>query len=141
MRICEVGIAGYRSLRAIRFPVGRLTAFVGANGTGKTNLYRALQLLQASAAGTLSRDLAGEGGMGSALWAGTWSKNAPVRITLGAGFSQPAGDRSYEYEIAIGLRHPTAAGFPFEPQIKEETLTFHHGRRARKLLERRGPHV
>jgi predicted ATPase len=37
--------AGYRSLRAIRFPVGRLTVFVGANGVGKTNLYRALQLL------------------------------------------------------------------------------------------------
>jgi predicted ATPase len=55
MRICEVGIAGYRSLRAIRFPVGRLTVFVGANGVGKTNLYRALQLLQAAAAGTLSR--------------------------------------------------------------------------------------
>ena len=51
MRIREVGIAGYRSLRAIRFPVGGLTVFVGANGVGKTNLYRALQLLQASAAG------------------------------------------------------------------------------------------
>jgi len=55
MRIREVSISGYRSLRAIRFPVGGLTVFVGANGVGKTNLYRALQLLQACAAGTLSR--------------------------------------------------------------------------------------
>ena len=142
LMVREIHAAGYRSLRAICFPVDRLTVFVGANGVGKTNLYRALQLLQASAAGTLSRELAGEGGMDSALWAGAWSKNAPVRITLGAGFSQHAGgERSYEYEIAVGLRHPTAAGFPFEPQIKEETLTFHHGRRVRKLLERRGPHV
>jgi hypothetical protein len=54
----EVHAAGYRSLRSIRFPVGQLSVFVGANGAGKTNLYRALQLLQASAAGTLSRELA-----------------------------------------------------------------------------------
>jgi predicted ATPase len=63
MRIREISIAGYRSLRAIRFPVGGLTVFVGA---GKTNLYRSLQLLQASAAGTLARELASEGGMQSA---------------------------------------------------------------------------
>jgi hypothetical protein len=32
MRICEVSAAGYRSLRAIRFPVGGLTVFAGAYG-------------------------------------------------------------------------------------------------------------
>jgi predicted ATPase len=47
MHIREINVVGYRSLRAIRFPVGALTVFVGANGVGKTNLYRALQLLQA----------------------------------------------------------------------------------------------
>jgi predicted ATPase len=70
MRIGEISISGYRSLRAIRFPVGGLTVFVGANGVGKTNLYRALELLQAAAAGTLARELAFEGRMESALWAG-----------------------------------------------------------------------
>src|SRR5262245_19868956 len=82
MKIREVNIAGYRSLRAIRFPVGQLTVFVGANGVGKTNLYRALQLLQASAAGTLARELASEGGMESALWAGKRKVNKPARIKL-----------------------------------------------------------
>ena len=57
----DVRIAGYRSLRSIHFPVGRLSVFVGANGVGKTNLYRALELLQASAAGTLAHALAAEG--------------------------------------------------------------------------------
>ena len=66
----EIRAVGYRSLRAIRFPVGNLSVFVGANGAGKTNLYRALQLLQSSAAGKLSQELAAEGGMESALWAG-----------------------------------------------------------------------
>src|ERR671918_1759089 len=92
MRICEVGISGYRSLRAIRFPVGRLTVFVGANGVGKTNLYRSLQLLQAAAAGTLARELAAEGGMESALWAGKRAANKPVRIKLAVGFGDETRD-------------------------------------------------
>jgi len=138
----EVHAAGYRSLRAIRFPVDRLTVFLGANGVGKTNLYRALQLIQAAAAGTLSYELAGEGGMDSAYWAGERRPKDPVRITLGAEFSPTAGGaRSYGYEVAVGLRHPTAAALPFEPLVKEETLTFHHAGRAIKLLERHGPQV
>ena len=90
MRICDVSIAGYRSLRLLRFPVGSLTVFVGANGVGKTNLYRALQLLQAAAAGTLARELASEGGMESALWAGKRMVNKPARIKLAVGLGEPS---------------------------------------------------
>ena len=85
MHIREINVVGYRSLRAIRFPVGALTVFVGANGVGKTNLYRALQLLQAAAAGTLARELASEGGMESALWAGKRTANKPARMKLSVG--------------------------------------------------------
>jgi predicted ATPase len=152
MRICEIGASGYRSLRGIRFPVGRLTVFVGANGVGKTNLYRALQLLQASAEGTLSRELATEGGMQSALWAGKRRTNQPVRMKLSVGlggadrgrpqaefsYADDAG-ASYSYAIEIGLPTPTAAALPLEPQVKEETLLFHQSRRPLTILERRGP--
>jgi predicted ATPase len=148
----DIQIAGYRSLRTIRFPVGRLSVFVGANGVGKTNLYHALALLQAAAAGSLARELAIEGGMESAVWAGERRRKEPVRILLRAGFAaSPVGEQDYSYEVAagvvysyeteIGLRIPTAAAFPLEPQIKEETLTHHYRGRARKLLERRGPAV
>src|SRR5262245_31046957 len=105
MRICEVSAAGYRSLRAIRFPVGRLTVFVGANGVGKTNLYRALQLLQAAAAGALARELASEGGMESALWAGKRTQNKPVRIKLSVAFGQglsKQGQIEFDYAIEAG---------------------------------------
>jgi predicted ATPase len=152
LQICEFGAAGYRSLRNIRFPIGRLTVFVGANGVGKTNLYRALQLLQASAAGTLARELASEGGMESAYWAGKRIPNRPVRIKLSVGLGtsadgegQPELGYSVEaglvqqYRIDVGLRIPTGAAFLLEPQIKEETLTHHPGRRAVALLERKGP--
>jgi predicted ATPase len=145
----EVHATGYRSLKAIRFPVGRLSVFVGANGVGKTNLYRALQLLQASASGTLSQELAAEGGMDSALWAGGRKAKEPARITLMAGFAPaPASPGAecdepiaYSYQVSIGLGGESAAAFAQEPQIKEESLIFHHGSRPVKLLERRGPLV
>jgi predicted ATPase len=152
MRISEVSAAGYRSLRNIRFPIGGLTVFVGANGVGKSNLYRALQLLQASAAGTLARELASEGGMESAFWAGKRTPNRPVRIKLAVGFGEDRDGGSQtqfdyavdaglvqQYKIDVGLRIPTGAAFLLEPQIKEESLTWHHGRRTVALLERKGP--
>ena len=136
MIVREIHAANYRSLRSIRFPAEPLTVFVGANGVGKTNLYRALQLLQASAAGTLSRELAAEGGMESAVWAGRRRAGQPVRIVLAADF----GDHSYE--VAVGVPSPGGPGaFTLEPHIKEETLLLYHRGRAIKLLERRGPSV
>lgn len=127
---------------------------VGANGVGKTNLYRSLQLIQAAADGTLSHALAAEGGMGSALWARRRQAKEPIRIKLVvglgpaavAGAAPPYGDEvaagvAHSYEIDTGLRFPTAAAFTTEPQIKEETLVFHHRGRKTKLLERRGPTV
>ena len=132
MIVREIHAANYRSLRSIRFPTGRLTVFVGANGVGKTNLYRALQLLQASAAGTLARELAAEGGMQSAFWAGKRRAGQPARITLSAGFGEVTEESSaYSYEVQIGVPPPGGPGaFPLEPDIKEEALLFHHRGRA-----------
>jgi predicted ATPase len=42
-------IRGYRSLELVRLPLAPLTVVTGANGTGKSNLYRCLQLLVISA--------------------------------------------------------------------------------------------
>jgi len=139
----EIHAINYRSLRSIRFPTGRLTVFVGANGVGKTNLYRALQLLQASAAGTLARELASEGGMESAFWAGKRRAGEAARIKLSVGFGAPAEEGVlYTYEVEIGVPSPGGPGaFPLEPAVKEETLLFHHRDRRHKLLERRARSV
>jgi len=39
--IQTLAIANYRSLRQLVVPLGRLNVITGANGSGKTNLYRA----------------------------------------------------------------------------------------------------
>ncbi|MGI9102411.1 MAG: AAA family ATPase [Terriglobales bacterium] len=38
-------MSNYRSLRNLVVPLHRLNVITGANGTGKSNLYRALRLL------------------------------------------------------------------------------------------------
>jgi predicted ATPase len=131
-------VEGYRSLKHIVLPVDRLNVFIGANGVGKTNLYRALELVQAAATGQLSQKLAAEGGMESVLFAGPRNSKKPVRITLRVRFEDAAADNvEYEYEISIGLVMPTGAAFKFEPQIKEETIVQRRRGRTYTLLERK----
>jgi predicted ATPase len=138
----EMEAAFYRSLRHIRFPAERLTVFQGANGVGKTNLYRALQLIQAAAAGTLAHELAAEGGMPSVLWAGPRPARGPARIRLTVTLA-PDGPApgSFRYEVEVGMKAPVEAALPFEPLIKQELVTFHGARRPVTLLERRGPAI
>lgn len=133
--------SGYRSLQRIAYPMSRLDVFVGANGAGKSNLYRALELLRAAAANTIGRDLAAEG-LDRALWAGVRKGGGPPRIRLAVDLSEP--DRlepSYRYEIEIGYPPPTAAAFGLEPQVKTETLQYLGSRRPVTLMSRDGPSV
>ena len=136
----EFSAAGYRSLQRIHYPMSRLDVFVGANGVGKSNLYRGLELLHAAAANTLGADLAREG-LDLAMWAGPRSKKPP-RIRLAASFSEPNRlEPAYRYEIEIGYPPPTAAAFGSEPDIKAEILTYLGGRRPVRLMQREGPWV
>jgi predicted ATPase len=145
--LCAVAADGYRSLRRIGFPVDQLSVFVGANGVGKTNLYRALQLVQAAAAGSLAMELAREGGMASAMSAAKRTPKSPALITLQARIKMGrATICSYEvsagfasYGDGSGGRIRVGAAFLDEPQIKAESLVLESGSRKIKLLDRQGP--
>lgn len=146
LTVTEFAAEGYRSLRALRMPVEPLTVFVGANGAGKTNLYRGLQLVQSAAAGTLARELAEEGGMESALWAGGGRRRGePVQIKLSVALQGrgrgASGLGRFTYEVVLGLKAPAAAGFMMEPQVKEEHAHFQTGPRKHLLMQRKGPAV
>ncbi len=65
--ITTLAIHGYRSLRDLVLPLGRVTVVTGANGTGKSSLYRAVRLLADAAQGRLVAALAAEGGLPSTL--------------------------------------------------------------------------
>jgi len=147
-RLC---IAGYRSLRDVRLELAQLTVVTGANGTGKSSLYRALRLLADVAQGRVIQSLALEGGLSSVLWAGPEAISRamkrgeqPVqgtvrkdRVSLKLGFSSD----DYGYAIDLGLPLPDRV-FGRDPQIKTESLwTGPLLQRANCFAERHGPSV
>jgi predicted ATPase len=141
----EFRARNYRSLKAIAYPVGDLDVFIGANGAGKTNLYRALELLRSAAANTLAHDLAQEGGLESVLWAGARKRHETPHLELSVGLANHEGRRTQSgllrYEVAVGYPPPTSAAFTAEPQIKTEAASLVGGARAVRLIDRKNHSV
>ncbi len=80
--ISTLAVENYRSLRQLFVPLTALTIVTGANGTGKSSLYRALRLLADSARNGAVAALAREGGLPSTLWAGPEKIGRAVREGL-----------------------------------------------------------
>jgi predicted ATPase len=122
--IHSLRIAGYRSLRDFRLRLGHVTTLRGANGMGKTNVYRALRLLSALARDEFGQTVAQEGGMRSLLWAGNHEHS---RLTT---LSAEVETDTFTYTFECGLR-PSGpedlTAFKLDPNIKSEHL--HFGRR------------
>jgi predicted ATPase len=120
MPVSELWVQRYRSLLEVTVPFSPLTVLHGANGSGKTNLYRALLLLNRAAAGRLAQTLLEEGGMPSAQWAGESGaarRKQPRRVVIGVRLEE------LSYEIGIGL--PALSGwdpFRLDPEVKEEKV-------------------
>ncbi|ACO80886.1 hypothetical protein AvCA_47820 [Azotobacter vinelandii CA] len=138
--LTTLAVANYRSLRELIVPLGRLTLITGANGSGKSNLYRALRLLAEAAQGRLVASLAREGGLPATLWAGPERigrdvprnrqalegtvRQKPVSLRLGF------ASEDFGYCIDLGLPTPQAgesrarpkSAFALDPQIKRECI-------------------
>ena len=147
-----LAIAHYRSLRDLVVPLDRLNVVTGANGSGKSNLYRALRLLALTAQGRVTGSLAREGGLESALWAGPESFSPAMRkgeipvqggrrresVNLRLGF---AGEE-FGYAIDLGLPIPKTSAFAHDPEIKRECIWAGPVYRpAAVLVDRHGPLV
>jgi len=134
-----LAVANYRSINRLILPLGRLNLITGANGSGKSNLYRALRLLAETAQGGVVNALAREGGLESSFWAGPEKVSRRMRngevavqggprqgaMRLRLGF---AGD-DFGYSIALGLPESnsgedrtTPSAFALDPEIKRECI-------------------
>ncbi|MBX3414015.1 MAG: AAA family ATPase [Pirellulales bacterium] len=130
MPIRSLQVRGYRSIQRVQLRLGPVNVLEGANGCGKSNLYRSLYLLAAAAEGRFARTLANEGGMASALWAGEQIKGVSKRITIEVEFDQ------WSYHFACGLPMPSKSAFHLDPLIRSEELWFHDGDRKTSVFRR-----
>lgn len=121
----------------------QINVFLGDNGTGKSNLYRALYLLHAAALGRLPNVLAEEGGLPSALWSGR-------RMRKEKGLKIRVDFEELTYKLAIGhvpVSERPAQGrydsFPYmeffrnDPDVKSELVTTDYRGKQIEVLKRK----
>ena len=151
--IRTVAVQGYRSLRDLVLPLGQLSLITGANGSGKSSVYRSLRLLADAAQNAVVASLAAEGGLPATFWAGPETIARSVR--QGEHEVQPLAKRSvaslklgfggdgYSYSIDLGYPQPSDVTlFALDPHIKRECVW--HGpfyRKAAALVDRRNNFV
>jgi predicted ATPase len=130
--LTALAVSNYRSLRNLVLPIQRLNVITGANGSGKSNVYRALRILADTAQGRVVSSLAREGGLQSTLWAGPEVTSRAVRrgdhpvqgtvrqkpVNLRLGFAS----EDFGYLIDLGLPRPGTSAFGLDPEIKRECI-------------------
>ena len=136
--LTAVAVSGYRSLREVVVPLHGLDVVTGANGSGKSSLYRALRLLAGCGRGDVIGTLAREGGLQSALWAGPATlggarerghavqgtrRKGPVSLQLGFA----SDDFGYLVDLGLpqqasGSEPGTPSAFLRDPEIKREVV-------------------
>src|SRR4051794_33800202 len=150
--LTAVAVSGYRSLRDVVVPLHGLDVVTGANGSGKSSLYRSLRLLAGCGRGDVIGTLAREGGLQSALWAGPVTltgarkgghavqgtvRKGPISLRLGF------ATEDIGYRVDLGLppqESGSAAGdsaFLRDPEIKREIVWTGPVMRPNSVLVRR----
>ncbi|PMS17590.1 ATP-binding protein [Trinickia dabaoshanensis] len=138
--LTALAISNYRSIRELVVPLTNLNVVTGANGSGKSNLYRALSLLSGVARDGIVGPLAREGGLQSVLWAGPEDRSGRMRrgevlVQRSAKGSPPprlrlgfSGDE-FGYAVSMGIvtgygneDRLTPSSFSLDPEFKREAI-------------------
>lgn len=109
MKIRQLYIEGFRSLKNVVWEPGDLNVIIGPNGSGKSNLLRALELVSVSARSGLGKQVQSSGGMQAIVWDGEASE-----VSLKVKTTPPETERdevtdSLTYEFALSRIGQTSA--------------------------------
>jgi len=145
MGLTDFWIKNYRSVKSVWLKLRRVNVFVGPNGCGKSNLYRAIYLMSTTANGQFARALAEEGGIESILWCGDYGKKDRGTVSLSVKFD----DFQFDFECGplpervalVDSAFSTTAGeslFIGDAEIKSECLYRLKGKGSKSALLQRG---
>ena len=70
MKILNLKVEGFRSLKSVDWSPGDLNIIIGPNASGKSNLLSLLEMISLSAQGRLADFVKKQGGMESLVWDG-----------------------------------------------------------------------
>jgi len=113
MHVESLGISGFTSFKEVTWKPDRLNVLIGPNGSGKSNLLQALELIRASAAGTLRDFVLAKGGSTRLQWGGT----APETLFE---INSGSDHHSTEYPIYLLRLVPRSASL----RVETESLYF-----------------
>lgn len=133
----EISIECYRSIQSLTLEFSLLNIITGHNGSGKSNTYQALQLIQDAAHGNFADKVVQEGGISSLMWAG---EKAQVRYNAKrqAALNISVRDDEFIYELNAGVPIPVPGSmFYLDPEIKEERIWIGNKKRPSALLVER----
>ncbi len=131
-----LAINNYRSIKELVIPLSRLNLITGANGSGKSNLYRALRLLASTAQDGIVAPLASEGGLQSVVWAGPEDRSGamrrgeiplqrPAKGTPAPRLKLGFGGKTFGYAVSMGLAQESSespSAFKLDPEFKREAI-------------------
>ena len=131
MKITRLDIKGFRSLKDVTWQPGDLNLLIGANGAGKSNLLRFLELLSVSAKGGLGKYIQSLGGLNAIAWDGSvrdisWALNFADSLLDADRYEVKVTDSIWGFQVATELLSEN-------PPEKEEPVIFikRNGKKAR----------
>lgn len=117
--IKTIKIAGFRSLKDVRFEPGRVTLLIGANGSGKSNVLGVFRLLAAIHKESLALFVAREGGASAVLHRGAKVTPAMKLEIVLENRLGPSGPVRVEYEAELGWTQGDRLVFVDETAVQD----------------------
>lgn len=142
MKILELQVEGFRSMRNVTWKPGDLNIIIGPNGTGKSNLLRLLECISISAKGRLGKHIKSLGGIDPLLWDG---KAKEIRWRLKASPVEAFRDQEREsltYETSL-VQIGRGSTYRVDKELLGNYFWVERGERSEplKLIDRRGSHA